>query len=565
MAWRISVVLGWLWCFQAGAVDPQSIIAAVKRDAPMEAFSAYQSWWTEWRVLPLTRQQAELTSLNRALAQVSTSLAGGLRGQLYFAAGQFKDAIALTRQAIFLAHAEDNAALSIRWQWQAGRIFSAQTANHPRVLDQAIHAYHQAIASLVPQGTAFPWRAMNCRDPRRPLAYEEIRSLFLELADLLLERNAGQSDLEAVIQTLDLLKLTDVQHYFGVCEFFSDTSEPPNWPTTLGTALVYPVLTKRNPSLLVKISGNSQILLFSLAPGSQNDIEFLARAFFTLLSERRTELHAHALIKIHALGFQLHQKLIAPMEAVLQDARVDTLVFVPEGIVNTLAWAALWDGKEYLIEHYAIAILPALRWLTEKHSDPLHTDSVLAIGLGTNQSGLPYSDLEFTLLESSFPNSMVLRDHRFTRAALHNLFRSRYFQHSHLVSHAKFEPLWADTSIQLFDERIAGQDFMRMLTGAKPADLFVLGACETAQGNQGWAMLGLSGMALKTGIRTILATLWAADDRITYHLLKFFYRHLANQPSDSIARSLQKALLEVMETNRDSPHQWAAMAVIGNP
>src|SRR5204863_7115989 len=48
-------------------------------------------------------------------------------------------------------------------------------------------------------------------------------------------------------------------------------------------------------------------------------------------------------------------------EPELRKREIDTLVFVPEGKLMTVPFAALHDGNDFLIARYAIAVSPGLR------------------------------------------------------------------------------------------------------------------------------------------------------------------------------------------------------------
>lgn len=58
-----------------------------------------------------------------------------------------------------------------------------------------------------------------------------------------------------------------------------------------------------------------------------------------------------------------------------------------------------------------------------------------------------------------------------------------------------------------------------------PLDLFSLSACRTALGNQD-SELGFSGLALQSGARSALGTLWYVDDVAAAAFFIQFYRYL---------------------------------------
>ncbi|MFL5281799.1 MAG: CHAT domain-containing protein, partial [Rhodopila sp.] len=93
-------------------------------------------------------------------------------------------------------------------------------------------------------------------------------------------------------------------------------------------------------------------------------------------------------------------------------------------------------------------------------------------------------------------------------------------------------------------------------------ELLVLSACQTAAGDNDRAALGLAGLALKAGARSVLATLWFVSDEASMQLTIEFYRQLQNR---TLAHALQAAQLSLMEDPvRRHPFYWAPFLLIGN-
>src|SRR3989442_1743922 len=87
--------------------------------------------------------------------------------------------------------------------------------------------------------------------------------------------------------------------------------------------------------------------------------------------------HAHA----------LYTWLIQPLQADLAAWHIQTLVFVPDGALRLLPWAALYDGQQFLIEQYAVAITPSLT-LTEEQPLELLTLSACETARGDDRAAL---------------------------------------------------------------------------------------------------------------------------------------------------------------------------------
>jgi CHAT domain-containing protein len=76
--------------------------------------------------------------------------------------------------------------------------------------------------------------------------------------------------------------------------------------------------------------------------------------------------------------------------------------------------------------------------------------------------------------------------------------------------------------------------------------------------------LGLSGVAIKAGARSAVATLWAVNDRVSADLVEEFYRQVKD-PSVSRATALRRAQLKVLAERRyEHPGFWSAFLLINN-
>ena len=100
---------------------------------------------------------------------------------------------------------------------------------------------------------------------------------------------------------------------------------------------------------------------------------------------------------------------------------------------------------------------------------------------------------------------------------------------------------------------------------AKPIELLVMSACQTATGDKR-AALGIAGVAVRSGARSTLATLWSVKDDSTVVLMDEFYKQLA-QPDSSITKSeaLRQAQISLIHsTDFEHPFYWAPFILVGN-
>jgi CHAT domain-containing protein len=93
------------------------------------------------------------------------------------------------------------------------------------------------------------------------------------------------------------------------------------------------------------------------------------------------------------------------------------------------------------------------------------------------------------------------------------------------------------------------------------ADLVVLSACDTGQGNlTGDGVVGLSRSLISAGTPSVIVTLWKIPDDATSALMTDFYENL--QQKDDKAVALRKAMLKVMK-EYPNPVNWGAFTLVG--
>src|SRR5439155_23766709 len=116
---------------------------------------------------------------------------------------------------------------------------------------------------------------------------------------------------------------------------------------------------------------------------------------------------------------RLYEWLMRPLEADLAALRIDTLVFVPDGPLRTIPMAALHDGRQFLVEKYALAVTPGLN-LTDPRPVNRRDMKVLAVGVTEAIQGfpaLPNVTVELDVLRNLF-KSTILVNQQFVVARL---------------------------------------------------------------------------------------------------------------------------------------------------
>ncbi|MDR7898484.1 CHAT domain-containing protein [Thermosynechococcus sp. JY1334] len=227
--------------------------------------------------------------------------------------------------------------------------------------------------------------------------------------------------------------------------------------------------------------------------------------------------------------------------------------------------SASFGSSEQLLEKYGVALIPAFNLIKTDYA-PLKNATVLAMGASEfdRLSPLPAVPQELSAIQQLWGGSTFLnRD--FTVANLTQQRQQGNYSIVHLATHALFRPGQAQESfIQLWgSETVTLQNLPQLNLEQPPLELLVLSTCQTALGDDR-AELGSAGLALQSGAKSAVASLWQVSDAGTLELMEHFYSHLHHTASKVAA--LQKAQLHLLRYSRfQAPYFWAGFTLVDAP
>lgn len=478
----------------------------------------------------------------------------GYLGQLYETEKRYEESLKLTRRAIFAAQESGAYEILYRWEWQLGRLFQAQNQ-----LDLAISAYQRAVESLQ---TVRDELKAGYRKTSLPFR-ETIGLVYFELADLLLQQAKRDNNPKWLIEardTIELFKTVELQDYFqDDCLNQSKTlAEQTNMEKT---AVYYPILLPDRLEILLSLPDGIQQVTVNVSAIKLKDE---TNEFRFELETRETEAYL-------AYAKRLYHWMISPIVSELERQKVDTLVFVPDGVLRTIPFAALHSGSHYLIEEYAIATVPSLTLTAPSPLEKKPEVRILLNGLSKSVQGFPRLSSvtrEISFIERFYPQqAQILLNDEFTTNNFSQLLRQTPYSIVHIASHGQFNSDPKKTFLLTYDNKITLNHLEDLIRLSKirnePMELLTLSACQTAVGDD-QAALGLAGIAVKAGVRSALATLWFIDDTATSQLIGEFYQQL-QQKNLSKAKALQTAQLHLLNKSRyQHPVFWAPFLLVGN-
>jgi CHAT domain-containing protein/tetratricopeptide (TPR) repeat protein len=567
------------------------------------------------------------------------SFALGRLGHGYECQNDHAKALTLTQQAQLVAQTQD---IRYLWEWQTGRILNAQGNRFA-----AIAAYENAIQTLNALRTDIAIASrdfqFDFRDTVEPI-YRELTDLYLRQATSQ-GREGGEdggdggdggvvsaqpptpqssSPSQAIalaLRTIDRLRLAEIQNYLG-----DDCTLPVlSKPITLmeqKTAVIHTIIVNDRIAVILTLPGQEQ--------GSHAQIHWIqasSKVVIDTVNDLRFRLEKRSDLTNTYLppAQQVYDWLLRPLAPALQNAKVETLVFIQDGLLRSIPMATLHDGQHFLVERYAIASTLGLELVDPV---PLDRQSLQVLGFGltkpsavddfTHFGPLNYVHSEMESIQTALSGSKTLVDQAFTLERLQQELTQGDVPIVHLATHGKFgydardtflvtgkqaedkgvrsqelgvrgdgevgewggEEVrrWEERQISVpktpypaprtphpYNEKLTMHQLYQMLRNSrrgKPLELLVLTACETAVGSDR-AALGIAGISLQAGAHSAVASLWQVEDQATAELVHLFYQNL--KQGMGRAKALQSAQKTWLQQHPGShPGYWAALILVGN-
>jgi CHAT domain-containing protein len=506
--------------------------------------------------------------------RVKAEAQGGL-ARLYENRKRVEESLRLNAEAIRNAESAGARDLLADLEWRAGRL--QRSLGHPV---EALAAYQRAIDHVEAIRPDIP---IEYRDGRSSFR-ETLEPLYLGYADLLLEQSSRAPDsaqagrmLRQVRGAVEFIKQTELEDFLGGRCAVQGARKAQLESLDPKTAVLYPIIFPDRLELLV--SSGAELQRFS-APVDAAKLQQTVQDYAVALREKTSDATDYSR--------QLYRWLIAPAETWLRQHRTDILVMVPDGVLRLIPLAALHDGEHYLIERYAIATSPGLSLFENSASRQGGASALLA---GVSEPGpvidnlprpffqamltaagqrdaavdamddreyemmranpdfrlslaqkleLPGVEREIASLGEKMDSTVILNE-GFTVEAFKREVAEHPHSIVHIASHGVFGSSPETSFIMAYDGVIDINGLERLFKSDKlknhPVDLLILSACQTARGDDR-SPLGLSGVALRSNVRSALGSLWPVSDAAASRLMEGFYAAL-RRPGISKVRALR--------------------------
>lgn len=293
---------------------------------------------------------------------------------------------------------------------------------------------------------------------------------------------------------------------------------------------------------------------------------------------------------------QLYKWFISSLEEDLKKQNINNLLFISDKGLRSVALAALYDGKQFLVEKFSIGLSPSLN-LTDTSYSNIKKTKLLAMGASQfkGKNSLPAVPTELSLITQGIWQGHYLLNEQFTIGNFLSQRRQYPFGILHIATHSEFKPgNIGESYIQFWDKKLKLDEIRKLRLNTPPVELMVLSTCSTALGDE-QAELGFAGLAAQSGAKTVVASLWDVSDDGTLGLMVDFYSQLSNLDitikAEALRRSqiamlkgyisinkgklytstmpkgvnLPKELADVENQNLLHPFYWAGFTLIGSP
>ena len=276
---------------------------------------------------------------------------------------------------------------------------------------------------------------------------------------------------------------------------------------------------------------------------------------------------------------ELYDVVIAPISHLIED---EELVIVPDGSSFLIPYAALLDqNSRYLSETLRIRLAPSLTSLRLLSACPAegrhYTTDALLVGNPWTETvlikGQEVKQLKGAEEEVKMIGEILNVEPLTGKNATKDQVLSRLSSVSlvHIAAHGSEERGEILLSPNLGDNKSKHpkqEDFLLTMTDVLntklEAKLVVLSCCHSGRGNiKAEGVVGIARAFLGAGARSVIASLWAINDKATLTFMRHFYKYLVK--GQSASKSLHAAMKMMRESeNFNAVNCWAPFMLIGD-
>ncbi|WP_419548256.1 CHAT domain-containing protein [Microcystis sp.] len=287
--------------------------------------------------------------------------------------------------------------------------------------------------------------------------------------------------------------------------------------------------------------------------------------FNQLVSQYHNQLADYKNADYLVTGSKLYEILIRPIESQIATSSPKNIAIIATGQLRYIPFETLYDKKndQVLLEKYPIYYLTRISTSTPPATERKPLQGLAFANPKPTQEELKGTEIEAETISKIFPGS---EKYLGTNATL-DIFKKQAFRFPilHLGTHGCFKragcpnlDMQANTILFANKEQYNIAD--AALLGLKNTELITLSACQTAKeaNADGQEISGLAYVLERAGAKSVIASLWDAEDNTSAEIMTQFYQNLKNGMTKSEA--MRQAKLSQIKSH---PYFWSPFILIG--
>lgn len=251
-----------------------------------------------------------------------------------------------------------------------------------------------------------------------------------------------------------------------------------------------------------------------------------------------------------------YDTLIRPSERAIAGARA--VVIVPDAPLENIAFAGLFDGRQYLVEKLPVAVAPSAASLhvVPRTAPRSITAIALPSGDASHSVSLPETAAELADVAHVYRQSQIVNENVATPAALRSVADVM-----HIAGHTERQSGLGDAALVFSgNERASWKTIASTLQ--PHAKTVVLAACETLRrpNSPQARALSLGGAFLAAGAGNVVGTLAPIADTDARAIFRALHRELAAGVDP--AEALRRAQIAAIAAQPSRPESWRAVELL---
>jgi CHAT domain-containing protein len=284
-----------------------------------------------------------------------------------------------------------------------------------------------------------------------------------------------------------------------------------------------------------------------------------------LVSEYRTQLANAKNSDVYDTGGKLYEILIRPIESQIATNSPKNIAIIASGQLRYIPFETLYDekNKQVLLEKYPIYYLTRISTSTPPATERKPLQVLAFANPKPTLQELKGTEIEAEIIRQTFPGSATYEHEKATLDTFK--IQAGRFSILHLGTHGCFDlagcpNLDMQANNILFANKKEYNIANAALLGLKNTELITLSACQTAKeaNADGQEISGLAYVLERAGAKSVIASLWSAEDNTSAEIMTQFYQNLKNGMTKSEA--MQKAKLSQIKSH---PFFWSPFILIG--